>query len=106
MKIRPVGDQLSMRTNRRTDMQLGVAFRDSRSAPKNRKLEVVLVYIQHYSKMHRERERERTREGGFKTSYILNLKVRGDACGQVHAPFSLGQKKHSPTGLPTVCLRD
>jgi hypothetical protein len=96
-----MGDQFfSMLTNRRTDMQLVIAFRDSGSAPKNMKHEVVLVYTEHYLKMQRQRER------GFNTSYILNLKVRGDACGQVHAPFSLGQKKYSPTGLPTVRLRD
>ena len=57
IKIRPVDDQLSMRTNRRTDMQLVIAFHDSASAPKNRKLEVVVVNIQHYLKTHRERER-------------------------------------------------
>jgi hypothetical protein len=98
MKIRPVGDQFSKRTNRRTDMQLVIAFRDSASAPKNLKHEVVLVCIQHCLKMYTERER------GFKTSYILNLEVRGDACGQVHVPFSLGQKKYSPTDLPAVRL--
>jgi hypothetical protein len=52
MEIRPVGDQFSMRTNRRTEMQLVIAFRDSASAPKNMKHEVALVCIQHYLKMY------------------------------------------------------
>ena len=56
MKIRPLGDQFSMRTKRRTDMQLVIAFRDSGNAPKNMKHEVVLVDIEHYLKMYRERD--------------------------------------------------
>ena len=61
IKIRPVGDQFSIRKNRRTDMQLVIAFRDYASAPKNLNHEVVFVCIQHYMKMYRERERERER---------------------------------------------